>query len=92
MRAFLRAHLEAVRWIEDHDAEARAILARKLGLDDRVSAKMRMVGFVADARIDPALLSRMQATLATADPTQTPLPNERIYDQTLLDEVLGKKR
>lgn len=92
VQAYLRAHLEAVRWIEGHRAEARGILARRLGTDDRVSAAMGMVGFVADARIDPDLLGRMQATLATADPTQTPLPNERIYDEALLEGILGEKK
>lgn len=92
VRALLRAHLEAVEWISGHEGEARTLMARKLGLDDRVAAGMKMSGLVAGARVDAAVLAAMQATLAAADPALAPIPADRLSDETLLRAVVEKRR
>lgn len=86
--AFLRAHRDAVDWIEANDAEARQAMGRQLGLDSRDTKSMRMPGLVRDARIDLEVLDAMQQTLAGADPLLAIVPPSRLYDHDLLEELL----
>lgn len=88
-RAFLRAHLQAVRWIAANDQAARAILTRHLGLTDDVGRAMNLVRFSLDGRNDAALLAQTQDVLLGSDPTRTPVPIASLYDETVLNEVLN---
>lgn len=92
VRALLRAHLDTIAWIADHEAEASTVIAGQLGLPPDVARALNLPGFVADARIDAALLAEMQDVLARSDPAQTPLELDDIYDQRLLDQVLNERR
>ncbi|MBM3174030.1 MAG: ABC transporter substrate-binding protein, partial [Chloroflexi bacterium] len=56
VKAYLRAHLEAVKWIEQNPEKARSILAKKLSLSTEVGQKMNLPRFPLDGRNDPALL------------------------------------
>ena len=89
VRAFLRAHLEAVRWIDRHDGAARDLLARRLSLEPAVAEEMRVNPYVADARFDRDLLDRVQQILAAADPAATPVAVADLIDERLLGEVLS---
>lgn len=42
VRKLVKVAIEANRWIDDHDAEARAIIGKRLSLPQAVYAKMRM--------------------------------------------------
>jgi NitT/TauT family transport system substrate-binding protein len=66
VKAFLRAHLAAARWINDHPDEARLVLARRLNLSTDVARKMNLLRWPVDARTDPALLDQAGQVLLRA--------------------------
>jgi NitT/TauT family transport system substrate-binding protein len=92
VKAFLRAHLAAVRWINDHPDEARLVLARRLSLSADVARKMNLLRWPLDARTDPALLDQTQQVLLRAGLLQQPVDTRRLHDEVLLAEVLKEKR
>ena len=91
VKAYLRAHLAAVRWINDHPREARALLARRLSLGRDVAERINLLHWPRDARNAPELLDQMQQALVKARVLKAPVPARRLYDETLLAEVLGEK-
>jgi len=92
VKAFLRAHLQAVKWIDQNPEKARLILAERLSLSPEVASKMYMVRFPLDGRNDPALLESMQTVLINISMLKAPIPVNQLYDETLLNEVLAEKR
>lgn len=92
VKAYLRAHLAAVRWINEHSEQARLVLAKRLNLSEEVARKMKLLHWPLDARTDPALLEQTQQVLIRADLLQRPVDTRRVYDETLLAEVLKEKR
>ncbi len=92
VKAYLRAHLQAIQWINQHPDEARAILARRLALSEEVSQKIILPYWPLDARNDPALLDNMQPPLVDIGIIKAPIPARQLYDETLLDQVLAEKR
>ena len=92
IKAFLRAHLSAVRWINDHPDEARLILARRLMLSEDVARKMNLLRWPSDARTDAALLDQTQQVLLAAGTLRQPVNARRLHDQSLLAEVLKETR
>ena len=92
VKAFLRAHLAAVRWINDHREEARLVLARRLNLSAEVARKMNLLRWPLDARTDPALLDQTEQVLLRAGLLQRPVDTRRLHDETLLAEVLKETR
>ena len=92
VQAFLRGHLQAVRWITQHPDKARAVLTTWLGLSHDVAQKVWLPRWALDARHDPALLANMQPLLVEMGLLQAPIPMRRLYDETLLQAVLAQKR
>jgi len=92
VKAFLRAKLQAVAWINQHSDKARALLAKRVDLTQEVAQKVRLPRWSADARHDPALLESMQPLLVEIGLLKAPIPVHQLYDETLLDEVLAEKR
>ena len=92
VKAFLRAQLQAVTWINRHPDGARSILAKRLGLSQEVAQKVRLPRWSLDARHDPALLESMQPMLVEIGLLKAPVPVNQLYDETLLKEVLAEKR
>ena len=92
VKAFLRAHLAAAKWINDHPDEARLLLAKRLNLSADVARKMNLLRWPADARTDPALLKQTQQVLLGAGVLKQPTDTSRLHDETLLSEVLKEKR
>ena len=92
VKAFLRAHLAAVRWINDHPDEARLVLAKRLNLSAEVAKKINLLYWPVDARSDPALLDQTQQVLLRAGLLQRSVDTRRLYDETLLAEVLKERR
>jgi NitT/TauT family transport system substrate-binding protein len=92
VKAFLRAHLQAVRWIDQHPEQARSILAKWLGLSQEVAQKVLLLRWALEARNDPALLESVQASLIEMGLLKAQIPTKQLYDETLLDEVLAEKR
>lgn len=92
VRAFLRAHVQAVTWINQNPDGARAILVRQLGLSQEVGQRITLLRWPLDARNDPALLESIQPLLVEIGLLKVPIPARRLYDETLLEEVLAEKR
>lgn len=92
IRALLRAHLQAVRWMRANPEGARRILARRLELALEVGQRIHVLRWPADARNDPALLDAMQPLLMQVGMLKAPIPARRLYDERLLDEVLAERR
>jgi NitT/TauT family transport system substrate-binding protein len=92
IKAFLRAHIEAVAWINRHPDEARAVLAKRLQLSHEVARQVQLPRWALDARNDPDLLERMQPLLVELGLLKAPISARHLYDETLLQEVLAEKR
>ncbi len=91
VKAYLRAHLQAVRWINANVEPARVLLARRLDLTREVGARLNLLRYPGDARDDPASLDAMQSLLVETRFLKTPIPARRLYDETLLEQVLAER-
>ncbi|MBI5908334.1 MAG: ABC transporter substrate-binding protein [Betaproteobacteria bacterium] len=92
VKAFLRAHLAAARWINDHPDKARLVLATRLNLSEDVAKKINLLHVPLNARTDPALLDQTQQVLLRAGLLPRPVDTRRLHDETLLAEVLKETR
>ena len=92
VKAYLRAHRQAVQWISQHPKEARSILTKRLALSEEVGQKVTLPNWPLDARNDPTLLESMQPLLVEIGMLKAPIPARQLYDETLLEEVLREKR
>ncbi|MBI3913293.1 MAG: ABC transporter substrate-binding protein [Chloroflexi bacterium] len=92
VKAFLRAQLQAVKWINQNPALARSILTKRLTLNEEVGQQMTLTRWLLDGRNDPALLESMQPLLVEVGILKAPIPARQLYDETLLDQVLAEKR
>lgn len=91
VRAFLRAHLQAAKWINQNPDSVRSILTKRLGLTEEVSRKVNLLRWPPDARNDPALLESMQPLLVEIGMLKAAIPARKLYDEALLEEVLAEK-
>ena len=91
-KAYLRAHLAAVRWINDNPEKARRLLAKRLSLSAEVSKGIHLLRWPLEARVDPDLLSQAQEVLVRANLLRPPGDTTRLYDERLLTEVLTERR
>ncbi|MCX5997653.1 MAG: ABC transporter substrate-binding protein [Chloroflexi bacterium] len=92
VKAYLRAHMEACRWIEKNPDAARSVLGKKLSLTSEVVSKVKMMRWPSEMRSDPALLEGMQPVLVEAGILKAVIPAGRLYDETLLNEVLSERK
>ncbi len=92
VKAFLRAHLAAVRWINDHPDETRLVLARRLNLSAEVARKINLFRWPIDARSDPELNDQTQQVLLRIGTLKRPVDTRGLHDESLLAEVLKEKR
>jgi NitT/TauT family transport system substrate-binding protein len=92
VKAFLRAYLEAMQLITGNPGEARVIIGRRMNLANDVTQKMRLMDFSADGLNNPAALESMQPVLIKTGMLKAPIPVSRLYDETLLRQVLTERR
>ena len=92
VKAYLRAHIEACRWIEKNPDAARSVLGKKLSLTPEVVKNVRMMRWPPDMRNDPILLESMQPVLVKAGLLKALIPVQKLYDETLLEEVLKERK
>jgi len=92
VKAYLRAHLQAVGWVNANLGKARALLARRLDLTREIGEKVHLLRWPGDARNDPGLLDAMQPLLVDIGVLRAQIPARRLYDETLLDQVLAERR
>jgi NitT/TauT family transport system substrate-binding protein len=91
VKAYLRAHLQAVAWVSGNRAKARAILARRLDLTREVGEKFNLLRWAADARNDPNLLDDLQPLLIDIGVLKHRIAARQLYDETLLEQALAEK-
>jgi ABC-type nitrate/sulfonate/bicarbonate transport system substrate-binding protein len=92
VKAFLRAHLAAARWINEHPDQARLVLARRMTLSAEVANKINLARWPTDARSDHALNDQTQQVLLRSGLIRRLFDTRALYDETLLAEVLKEKR
>jgi ABC-type nitrate/sulfonate/bicarbonate transport system substrate-binding protein len=92
VKAFLRAHLVAARWINEHPDQARLVLARRLNLSPEVAKQINIAYWPLDARSDAAQNDRTQQVLLQAGLLRRLFDTRALYDETLLVEVLKERR
>jgi len=92
VKAYLRAHMEACRWIEKNPDAARVILGKYLSLTPEVVKNVKMMSWPPDMRNDPILLESMQPVLVKASLLKALIPVQKLYDETLLEEVLKERK
>ncbi len=92
VKAYLRAHLQSVQWINQNPDAARSILTKRLALSEEVGHKITLPNWPLDARNDPTLLDSMQPLLVEIGMLKAPIPARQLYDETLLNQVLAEKR
>jgi NitT/TauT family transport system substrate-binding protein len=91
VKAFLRAYLQAVEWINKNPERARDILTKWTELDQKIGRKMQLLRWTPDGRNDPVSLEQIQAVMADVGMLKGKIAMSRIYDETLLQEVLAEK-
>lgn len=92
VKAFLRTYLEVLKWIDRNPDGARVILGKKLNLAPEVVQKIKLPRFSLNGRNDPSQLDNMQKVLMQVGMLKAPIPANKLYDETLLNEVLSEKR
>lgn len=92
VKAFLRAYLQAVEWINKNPERARAVLARWMELDGEIGRKIQLLRWPENGLSDPASLEQIQSIMTEVGMLDARIAVDRIYDETLLKEVLAEKR
>jgi ABC-type nitrate/sulfonate/bicarbonate transport system substrate-binding protein len=91
-KAFLRAQLQAVKWINNNPTDSRSVLAKYLNLGKSAGEKMRLLDWPMYQRHDPALLQEMHKALQQIGAFKASVPIKPLFDETLLSEILAEKR
>jgi ABC-type nitrate/sulfonate/bicarbonate transport system substrate-binding protein len=91
VKAFLRAYLDAVKWVYVNPKEAGSILGKKLNLSSDVTSRMIMPQWSLDGHNDPVSLENTQRVLIDVGLLNSPIPTSQLYDETLLNEVLKER-
>jgi NitT/TauT family transport system substrate-binding protein len=92
VKAFLRAHLAAIRWINHNAGGSRFTLMKYLSLSKNVGEKLRLLRWPLDQRHDSALLNDMQKVLLKVGTLGRSVATKEIFDETLLGEVMAENR
>ncbi|OGQ77793.1 MAG: hypothetical protein A3G40_05585 [Deltaproteobacteria bacterium RIFCSPLOWO2_12_FULL_57_22] len=92
VKAYLRGHLQSLKWISQNPDGARSILSKWMQLTPEVTKKIKLKKWPLDARNDPDLLDTMQRRLLEAGVLHSQIPARQLYDERLLDEVLKERR
>jgi NitT/TauT family transport system substrate-binding protein len=92
VKALLRAHLDAVSWINANPGAARSIMARRLGISDELGQRIQLLHWPADGRNDAALFLGMQGVLVHGGMLKAPIPADRVHDPAVLEDVLRERK
>jgi len=90
VKRLLRGYLQAVRWIRDYPADARAVLVKSLDIGPEVAEKIRMRRWEPDVRSDARLLGALQELLVREGMLKGGLPVGQLSDERLLEAVRGE--
>ena len=89
LERFLRAHLDAVRFIADETTRARSLFAPKLAISEEVAQGLHLKAFPLDSRLDVAAVQALQALLAANGGAVTPIDPGTFYSPDALESVLA---
>jgi ABC-type nitrate/sulfonate/bicarbonate transport system substrate-binding protein len=89
LAAFVRSHVEAVRFIRDHPTEARNLLVRELGVSKEVAAQVQLRYSPPDARLDVNGLAQLQGILVDAGALAGALDLSSLYSPGILESILA---
>lgn len=92
VKAFLRAHLDAVAWIGRNPDAARTLLAKHLQLSPEVGRQVRLLRWPPDARTDASSLEQVQTVMLDVGMLKSRVPMRDLCDETLLRELLAERR
>jgi len=92
VKAFLRAYLQAVEWINKNPDRARSVLAKWMELDGEIGRKIQLLRWPENGLSDPASLEQIQSIMTDVGMLDAKIAVDRIYDETLLKEVLAENR
>lgn len=90
---FLRAHLEAVRYIHDKPTAARSLFVANLGVSADVASGLLLKEWPLDPRLDMTAIREFQDTLRAAGVSggaSMPVDPATFYTPGPLDAILGK--
>lgn len=83
----LGLYLDALGWIEGHQAQSRDVLRRALSLSPAVASSMTFPAYVMDGSMDEALWDEIQAKLVDGGVIETPTPLGDVYDPEPLERA-----
>lgn len=90
VRAFLRAYVRALQWINTHGQEARELLARRLNLSPEVATAMHMQRWAPDGKHAPEQVVPIIEMLAESQGTPRIDPGV-LYDDRPLESALAER-
>lgn len=90
LKRFLRAHLEAVRLIQEDPERVRNLFVPKAAISAEVAQQMRLKEFPLDARLDIADVQALQVLLAAGGTPASPIDPVTFYAPEALEAVLAE--
>lgn len=87
---FLRAHLEAVRYLADSPVQARSLFVSNLGVSPEVASTMNLKEWAIDARLDTGGVQEFQRIISEAGVISPPVDPTTFYTPGPLEAVLGR--
>lgn len=91
VKALLRAHLEAVDWINGNLEPARSLVARRLGITEDLGRRIGLLRWPPDARHDPALFTGMQEVFVQGRMLKAAIAADAVFEPAVLGEVLAER-
>ncbi len=91
-RRYLLAHLESVKFIAEHEAEARALFVPAMGISAEVASRLHLKSFPLDARLDMAAVLALEQLLNDAGAIDTRIDPATFYAPALLESILADGR
>lgn len=92
IKAFVRAQLKTVQYINEHFEEAKTIAGKALKLEDEVAKAIKWSKFPSEQRVDVKLAEALMKLMIDTEILKGPVSINKLYDAKLLEEVLKEKR
>ena len=92
VKAYLRAHLKAVKWINENIDEARTLFSKYQKVDAEIAKKMNLLSYPLDPHSNPKLLEDTVKVLLDNGIIKKPVAVNQMVDESLLDAVLKEEK
>jgi NitT/TauT family transport system substrate-binding protein len=84
---YIRAHLDAARWIAEHPDDARLLVAKIYALTPEIGRRITLLRWPVDGRHDYQSLEQVQQAYVAMGIVKRPLDLRRVIDETALDQA-----